>query len=280
MSRPKRTHGGRKITGVYKFLYNTFGYTYPWFSRQHWDGIENLPTEGGFVLAPNHMSNFDPVNIGYFMVVNGYETRFLAKDSLFRVPVAGWLFKKWKFVPVLRGSDHAEDALVHARAALDEGDVLGIYVEGTFTRDPAFWPMKAKTGTARLVLDAKVPLIPVVQWGPQDILDRYSKRLCLFRKTDVYVRVLPPIDVSDLGDVDSTDHDAVREVTARLQQAMTQGMEELRGELAPAEPWNMSDLGPTKDSLKNLAKWRRVLAKASRRQDILPADPSVERRAC
>jgi 1-acyl-sn-glycerol-3-phosphate acyltransferase len=245
--------------------------------RPEWAGVENLPTEGGFVLAPNHICNFDPVNMGYFMAAQGYETRFLAKESLFTAPVIGPIMKRWGMIPVLRGSSDATNALVNAEEAVLAGEAVGIYFEGTLTKDPSFWPMKGKTGTARLVLDTKVPLIPVVQWGPQTVLDRYSSALRLFRRTRIYVRALEPIDYSDLKDSDSSDREAVKELTRRLQDALEVGLGNLRGEVPPETVWDSKELGPETFALKNLVKWRRSLAKASKRNEILPAKPSLSR---
>lgn len=276
VSEKTSSQASRRVTGIYRFGFSIVRPVMALLTRRHWAGFENVPETGGFILAPNHMSNFDPVNMGFFMAAHGYETRFLAKAEIFKVPVIGPFMRKWGMVPVVRQSSTATDSLVHARAALEQGDAVGIYFEGTLTRDPAFWPMKGKTGTARLALDTGVPIIPVVQWGPQDLLDRYSPKLRL-RKTDIYVRVLPALDLSDITG-DSSDHEAVREVTRRLQAALAQGLGNLRGEVAPREPWDMKAAdGPGKSELKNLAKWRRRLARINRRQEILPAVPDLTR---
>lgn len=221
------------------------------------------------------MSNFDPVSMGFFMAAHGYEIRFLAKAELFKVPVIGPFMKWWGMVPVVRQSSHATDSLVHARQALSNGDPVGIYFEGTLTRDPAFWAMKGKTGTARLALDTSVPIVPVVQWGAQDVMDRYSPKV-RFRKTDMYICVLPALDLSDIN-ADSSDHEAVREVTDRLQAALETGLATLRNQIAPKKPWDpKAKNGPSKGELKNLAAWRIHLAKAAGVQDILPARPQLD----
>lgn len=245
-------------------------------TKRHWIGEHNLPTEGGFILAPNHMSNFDPVSMGFFMAAHGYEIRFLAKAELFRVPLIGPFMKWWGMVPVVRQSSQATDSLVHAREALSKGDPVGIYFEGTLTRDPAFWAMKGKTGTARLALDTSVPIVPVVQWGAQDVMDRYSPKIRL-RRTSMYICVLPPLDLSDIA-ADSSDHEAVREVTRRLQEALETGLSTLRNQIPPRTPWDpKAQGGPSKDQLKKLAAWRIHLAKAAKVQDVLPARPQLDR---
>ena len=271
-----RTHRGN-LHGMYWLGYRILTPVVHLLSRPRWDGLENLPSTGPFILAPNHMSNFDPVSMGYFLGDNGFEVRFLAKHSLFKVPVVGPFLRWWGMIPVLRGSDQAGDALKYAHEALVKGDVVGIYFEGTLTRDPGFWPMKGKTGLARLALDTRVPVVPVVQWGAQDIMDRYVGLSFNRRRPGLFVRVLPPIDYSDI-EGDSSNHEGVRELTARLQRALGEGSEALRGEAGPREPWDQKlEGGPSKDELTSLSKWRRSLARASRRQDILAARPSFDR---
>lgn len=268
---------GPGIRGIYRFGFGFFRPIMAALTRHHWRGVENLPLEGGFILAPNHMSNFDPVQMGYFIAAQGYETRFLAKASLFSVPVVGPFMKKWGMIPVLRASKEATDSLIHARTALEAGDVVGIYFEGTLTRDPSYWPMKGKTGAARLALDTGVPIVPVVQWGPQDVMERYSPGIRM-KKTDVYVKILPPLDLSDIHATSSKDHEAVREVTRRLQDALEEGSALLRGEIPPKAPWDRAGEGDVeKKTLKSFSKWRRKLAKANKSQDVLAAHPDVDR---
>lgn len=272
-ARPRRGN----LHGMYKFGFYVVSPLVNALSKPHWSGVENLPSEGAFILAPNHMSNFDPVSMGYFMADNGYEVRFMAKHTLFKVPVIGPFFRWWGMIPVLRQSAEATDALIHAREALEAGDVVGIYFEGTLTRDPAFWPMKGKTGLARLALDTRVPVVPVVQWGAQDVMDRYAGLACRRRRPGLFIRVLPPIDYSDI-EGDSSNREGVRELTARLQTALEEGSGELRGEVPPRIPWDMkAEGGPAKEELTVFSKWRQSLARKVGRQDILPANPHFSR---
>lgn len=270
--------GGRprkgNVRGMYRLGYEVLRPVVNLLAKPQWDGLENLPAEGPFIVAPNHMSNFDPVSMGYFMADNGYEVRFLAKDSLFRVPVVGPFFRWWGMIPVVRGSSHATDSLKYAREALNAGDVVGIYFEGTLTRDPAFWPMKGKTGLARLALDTRVPVVPVVQWGAQDVMDRYNGFSLRRKRPSLFIKVLPPIDYSDI-DGDASNHEGVRELTARLQNTLGEASERLRNQRRPQTPWNMADHhnGPGKDELRSFSKWRQSLARANHRQDILAAEP-------
>lgn len=246
-------------------------------SRPQWGGIENFPKSGPFIVAPNHVSEFDPVSMGYFLGYNGFEPRFLAKDALFKVPVIGLFLRWWGMIPVARGSNNAGDALVHAREALAEDAVVTIYFEGTITRDPAFWPMKGKTGLARLALDTRVPVVPIVQWGAQNVMDRYTTPRLHLRRPNLYIKVLPPIDYSDI-EGDSTNREGVRELTGRLEEALMEGSAALRNEDPPEKPWDMKTMdGPGKGRLKVFSGWRAELARRIKSRDVLPVEPSVTR---
>ncbi len=270
-------HGTRGIHGAYKATFCLEPIVRR-LTERHWEGIELLPPEGPFIVVSNHISDVDPLAIGYFLGSNGYEIRFLAKQELFRIPLVGSLMRAWRMLPVQRGSQEAGDALATARQALQEGDVVGVYTEGTLTRSPSFWPMTGKTGAARLALDTKVPVYPIVQWGPQYIMERYCGGLHFGGKPPLYAKVLPPVEIADLLESDSDDREAVDEVNRRIQAALLQGVANLRGEKPPTEPWDMkAHAGPDKESIKNLSKWRRQLAKASGRRDILALDLDVTR---
>lgn len=94
--------------------------------------------------------------------------RFQAKGEVFTLPILGRIVRGAGQIPVHRNFEQAGDALVDAAAALQRGECVGIYPEGTTTRDPAYWPMRARTGVARLAL-RKVfdprPLSPVADLG-------------------------------------------------------------------------------------------------------------------
>ena len=63
-----------------------------------------------------------------------------------------------------------------AIAAIESGEAVVVYPEGTLTRDPALWPMTGKTGAARIALATGCPVIPMAQWGAQRVLAPYGKR--------------------------------------------------------------------------------------------------------
>ncbi len=229
-------------------------------------GTEHLPKDGAFLVTPNHISDFDPVVIAYFMLKQDIPLRFMAKAELFKVPVLRSFFKDIKMIPVHRDSQDPAAVLESARQALHDGEAVGIYPEGTLTRDPQMWPMKAKTGAARLALDTGVPVIPIAQWGAHEVIPRYRAIINLRPKQPIVIKVLPPVDLSDLmSPAGSEDHEAVKEATRRILAAITEGVAEIRGERPPAQPWDSTMMsGPDKKTLGRFTKWRRSLVKKGR----------------
>jgi 1-acyl-sn-glycerol-3-phosphate acyltransferase len=202
-------------------------------TKRDWRGIENLPKSGPVIAISNHISYADPLIFAHFLFSNGRAVRFLAKASLFKVPVLGFILRTAGQVPVDREIKGSE-AMPHALAFLKAGHCVGIYPEGTLTRDKDLWPMKAKTGLARLAIISKAPVIPCAQWGAEDILMPYAKVPRIFKRTKVTVVAGPALDFSPwYGKED--DFAAVQEATEYAMSAVTRLLEEIRGELAPAD---------------------------------------------
>lgn len=204
-------------------------------TKRDWSGTEELNTDsGGIVVAANHMSWFDPLVIAHVLWANDRPPRFLAKESVFRVPFVGSVIRSAGQVPVYRESAIAVEALRDAITAVEHGECVVIYPEGTLTRDPALWPMKGKTGAARIALATGRPLIPMAQWGAQEVLPPYAKWLKLLPRKTMRVRVGKPIDLSDLTDR-PLDADTLRTATDRLMDAITGLLAEIRDEEPPKE---------------------------------------------
>ena len=198
---------------------------------------EKAPRSGAFVLAPNHYSEIDPLVIGIAMWKVGRMPRFLAKASLFRVPVLGAIMRKTKQVPVERaGAVRDADPLATARTIVDNGLAVIIYPEGTLTRDPDLWPMRGKLGAVRMALDANIPIIPVSHWGTQLVLPRYGK-LSVFPRKRITVKYGDPVDLSAYRGK-TNDTAALAAATTLVMNAITKLTEELRGETAPTERWD------------------------------------------
>ncbi|MCS3842393.1 1-acyl-sn-glycerol-3-phosphate acyltransferase [Microbacterium sp. AK031] len=206
---------------------------------------EKLPAKGAFVLAPNHYSEFDPLIVAAAVWRLGRAPRFMAKESLFRVPVLGWLMHKTGMVPVTRATSAAaaKQTIEQSQALVKNERGVIVYPEGTLTRDPDLWPMRGKSGAVRLALAGDIPLIPMAQWGTQHVMGRYQKGLSLWPpRKRVQVLIGDPVDVSDLSGR-AGEQAALNEATNRLMNAITALLEELRGEKAPATRWNPTEHG-------------------------------------
>lgn len=203
-------------------------------TKRDWRGWEHFPASGGFVVAPNHVSHVDPLAFAHYLYDSGHPPFFLGKEAVFRVPVVGAILRGAQQIPVYRNTGRAADAFRAAVEAVESGKCVGVYPEGTLTRDPGLWPMVGKTGAARIALTTRCPVIPVAQWGPHEILAPYSKRPHLFPRKTMHVLAGPPVDLSDLHD-HPLDAAVLREATARIMAAITALLVELRGEPAPAE---------------------------------------------
>ena len=212
-----------------------FFYPIGWLSaRPRFEGLEHIPREGGVVIAANHISHIDPIYSGLAVHLARRVPRFLAKDSLWRVPGLGALLRATQQIPVFRGSADAKSSLRAGTAALEQGKVLVVYPEGTISRDPAHWPMHARTGVARLALGADAPVVPMVHWGTHDVLDGYRKRYRPVPRTTVTVRCGPPVDLSAYRGR-PIDAALLREVTDLIMSRVRGLLADVRAEPAPHE---------------------------------------------
>ena len=202
-------------------------------TRRDWRGTENFPADGGFIAAANHMTNIDPLTFAHFLYDSGFAPKILAKSSLFTVPVLGPVLRATGQIPVFRNSADARKSLQAAVTALEDGECVAVFPEGTLTRDPDLWPMVGKTGVARLALTTRVPVIPAAQWGAHNLLGRYEKLLKPFPRKHVTVVAGPAVYLDDLYDR-PLDTVTLREATERVMAAITALLEDIRGEQAPA----------------------------------------------
>jgi 1-acyl-sn-glycerol-3-phosphate acyltransferase len=163
-------------------------------------GTERLTqAEGGIIVAPNHTSWFDPPVVAFALWQADRPPRFLGKESVFKVPVFGRLIRNAGQIPVYRHTAEARTAIRDALSALERGECVVVYPEGTITRDPDLWPMAAKTGAVRLALTSGSPLFPMVQWGSHEVMRPYRKELRLLPRKTVHIAVGAPIDLSDFA---------------------------------------------------------------------------------
>jgi 1-acyl-sn-glycerol-3-phosphate acyltransferase len=166
------------------------------WTRSTWTGQDNIPATGGVIIVANHASQFDPLVVAHYVYDAGRWPRFLAKASLWDVPVLGPFLSKVKQIPVERGSVEAVKSLDVLVDALRRGGVVVIYPEGTTTKEPDLWPMRGKTGAARLALVTGAPVVPVANWGAYKIFDPRTSKLKLGLRVPVEATSGPPIDLS------------------------------------------------------------------------------------
>ena len=203
-------------------------------TKRNWLNTEKIPKSGAVIFYSNHVSYIDALVLAHYLFKNGRAPRFIGKEAVFKIPVVGWVLYKAEQIPVKRESNSAAIALAEAISALKMGHAIGIYPEGTLTRDPNLWPMTGKTGAVRLAVVSGAPLIPIAQWGDHKILAPYGKVLKIFPRKKVTLNCGDPIDLSKwYGKED--DPKAMEDATKFVMQVLVKMVAELRNEAAPAE---------------------------------------------
>ncbi|WP_246081851.1 lysophospholipid acyltransferase family protein [Nocardioides litoris] len=203
-------------------------------TKPHWVDGTKIPATGGCVLVINHLSHVDPLTAAHFCYDHGRLPRYLAKSGLFRNRVLGHFLRSARQIPVERASSTAVGAYDAAVAAVRAGECVVVYPEGTITRDPDLWPMRGKTGAARIALETGCPVIPIGQWGAQELLPPYSTKPRPIPRKTIHVLVGDPVDLADLEGRPRSAA-TLTEATERIMAAITALVEEVRGERAPAE---------------------------------------------
>lgn len=198
-----------------------------------------LPKSGPFILAPNHYSEIDPIAMGAAVWHLGRVPRFMAKASLFKVPVLGWLLRASGQIPVEREGGSRNNPMGAANQLIANEAGVIVYPEGTLTRDPELWPMRGKSGAVRLALESGIPLIPVAHWGTQKLMPRYGKGIHPFPRKTIEISVGTPLDLSKFAGK-PVDHRVVNEATNMLMDAITELLAGLRDETPPKERWDPS----------------------------------------
>jgi len=205
--------------------------------KRDWHGHENIPRSGGVIVAANHLSYADWAAMALFVHQAGRYPAFLIKSSAFNVKGIGPFLRAAGQFPVNRGTADAALVLNDAERGLAQGECLIFYPEGTATRDPALWPMVAKTGVARLALATGVPVVSVAQWGTQDILPYGTKKPSVIPRHTVKMAAGPAVDLSAY-DGQPLSRDVLRAATAAIMADITGLLARLRGETPPRSPYD------------------------------------------
>lgn len=132
-------------------------------------GLENIPMEGGYIVASNHINAIDPAIIALGM--EGRQPHFMGKKELFENPVIKCFLTKLNGFPIVRGSADSE-ALNYAVRVVKEGHVLGIFPEGTRSKD--YKPARAKRGVSMIAHKANAAVLPVSIYN-SDEMKKHSK---------------------------------------------------------------------------------------------------------
>ena len=242
-------------------------------------GTENLPKTGGYVLAANHVTTLDALAVAYMMYFRLHRApHFLAKEGLFRTPIVGPVLLACGQIPVFRSGRNNTDPMQSAYDVLNAGHTIGIFPEGTLTREPNQWPMRARTGAIRLSLETGVPIIPVGQWGTEAVMETYSSKIRPKPWHKVRIVIGKPISMDPYKDKKMSTEDLV-ELSDKVMVEITKIVEELRGEKAPAKRFVPREHGLPEHG--NFKKFLIIKAENDRRAEAglapLPANAKVKR---
>lgn len=206
----------------YRFIKATFGRPIAWATRLRVRGAGNVPSDGPVLLAVNHLSWADPVLVGAAIHRPAF---YLAKEGVFRNPVAARFFRAMGQIKVDRAVGGNEGAVQTAVDLLSQGLVVGVFPEGTRSRPHQV--RRGKTGIARIAALSGAPVVPI----GIDTSDLWPKGRALPRLgAKVYVDVGAPMRL-DLKPEDAGDRqrmrDATDEVMARVE-ALLRGAEQAK----------------------------------------------------
>jgi len=182
------------------------------FFRLKVKGAENVPRDGGVLIASNHQSFLDPIIV---TASNRRPVSFMARDTLFRIPLFGRFIMKLRAFPVRRGGADRK-AVREAVDRLKAGEVLLVFPEGTRTRDGRLG--RLRSGTSMLAYRGRAPIVPAVIKGAFEAWPR-TRKLFRFRPISItYGRPIAPPERSE--------HETHEKIRRKLQDSLESLMEE------------------------------------------------------
>lgn len=182
-------------------------------------GIENIPGSGAAILASNHLSFSDSI---FLPLMSRRPVVFLAKSEYFtgkglKGALTRWFFKSTGQLPIDRSGGKASEASLNTGlGVLSQGQVLGIYPEGTRSPDGRLY--RGRTGIARMVLEAKVPVVPVAMIDTEKV-QPIGQRMPKIRRIGIVVG--EPLDFSRFDGMEG-DRIVLRAVTDEIMYELKQ----------------------------------------------------------
>ncbi|MBF6328614.1 lysophospholipid acyltransferase family protein [Nocardia transvalensis] len=209
-------------------------------------GDENIPAEGGAVIAINHTGYMDFTYAGLPARTPKRYIRFMAKKEVFDDKISGPIMRALKHIPVDRsaGADSYQAAVEYLR----RGELVGVYPEATISR--SFEIKEFKSGAARMAIEAGVPIIPMVIWGAQRVWTKgYPKRL---GRTNTPISIAVGEPIAPPAVTDGTIAEPAAELTRRLRSTMQDLLLELQKDYVhePGAYWVPARLGGSAPTLE------------------------------
>ena len=197
------------------------------------EGLENLPKKGPAIIAANHLSFLDSFFIP--LAVPRRKVTYLAKADYFKSWKTAWFFNMVGQIPTEReGGQKSQQSLDIATEVLEQGNLLGIYPEGT--RSPDGYLHRGRTGVARLALKAGAPVIPCGLIGTTEVMPKDAKFPRLSGRLRVHVRFGKPIQVDRYAGRE-TDRVVLRSLTDEIMYEIMQlSGQEYKDEYASRKP--------------------------------------------
>ncbi len=232
--------------------YSIIGAARTWFKVMDFNwrvsGQENIPREGGAVLAINHISYIDFLMAGYGARYSKRLTRFMAKKEAWENPLTRPIMLGCKHIPVDRSQGQGQASYDEAVRNLRDGEIVGVFPEATISR--SFLIKELKTGAVRMAEDAEVPLIPLILWGTQRIITKDHPRDFSRHKT-ISVHIGKPLEFAG-----TTPEDKTAELHDAMSQMLDQAIREYPAEEQPPGSWwlpaSYGGSAPTPERAKEL----------------------------
>jgi 1-acyl-sn-glycerol-3-phosphate acyltransferase len=158
-------------------------------TRITYRGLQNIPADGGAVIAINHTGYLDWLPAALGVMRRRRRLRFMIKSEMQGVKVVDFLIRHTKAIPVDRRA--GAEAYAVAVSRLREGELVGVYPEATISR--SFELKDFKTGATRMALEAQVPIVPLIVWGAHRIWTKDHPRNLGHQKIPVTVAAGPPL---------------------------------------------------------------------------------------